>query len=730
MRRELLRQLQSRVHRADSQRAWFRLRWPREVEPEHALAFLEGLAALSGRGGFVLEIHSTREHIEHRIAVSSALARAVEAGTHAIPGLALATLTRQEPRLDRAWSLRLTNRRRPIRTDSPKAANQALLASLSRLQPGEAVVVQWLLGNRLSPVAVPNQLKRSSLWPESLRILSTPLPEASAVDTEVRNALRSKQSLPGWRASLRIGVQASTKARQVILLRQVASAIRTTDAPGVRWFVRSTHAQTVAAVSRPWRWPLSVNVRELLGAVGWPMGDGSFAKVDRIRHTSLAPVDAVARKGRVIADSDTSGRALCLNPRDALQHMHVVGPTGVGKSTLLLNLVVQDMNAGCSVVVIEPKGDLITQVLERVPEHRIDDVVHIDPLDEAPVGLNSLQAKKQAPELVADQLLDVFHSLYADHWGPRTQDILHACLLTLASTPGMTLAALPLLLTNAAFRRRLVAKLSDPLGLGSFWSWYESVSDAERMAAIAPVMNKLRAFLMRPPLRGVVGQAEPRFEMNDAFTKQRIVLVNLARGRLGPDTAALLGSLVVAQLWQATLGRGSIAPEKRHPVFVYVDEFQDYLHLPTDLADALALSRSLGVGWIVAHQHMAQLAGPMRAAVLANARSRVCFQLGQEDATGFARGERYLKPEDFRGLGAFEVYASLLAEGSKTPWASGKTRPAPPKLREASTVAARSREQWGTPRADIEAGIRALIAQPADTEAIGSRPRIRKGGAA
>lgn len=728
---QLLRRVRSRLRQRRSEPSWFRLRWPREVDPVEALAFVAHLAAVSGRGGLVLEVHATSERIEHRIRVPKALSASLRGAAHAIPGLTLVPLNRVAAPIGRAWSLRLTSRRRPIRTDAPATSSRALLSSLTRLGRDEEIVVQILLGNRLAPEAVPNQLKHAALWPRALKLLSTPLPEASPVDVEIRNALRSKRALPGWRAVIRIGVRTGSPSRQVSLLRQVASTVRTTDAVGVRWFVRSIGPDSVARVSRPWRWPLALNVGEVLAIVGWPLGEGSFAKVERISHTALAPVDAVARSGRVVADSDTSSRSLCLNALDALQHLHVVGPTGVGKSTLLLNLITQDMKDGRGVVVIEPKGDLIAQVLERVPENRLDDVVLIDPLDEAPVGINPLRARGRTPELVTDQLLDVFHSLYAEHWGPRTQDILHACLLTLARTPGMTLTALPLLLTNASFRRQNAAKVSDPLGLGTFWAWYESISEAERTAAIAPVMNRLRAFLMRPPLRAVLGQAEPKFDVSELFIKRRIVLVNLARGRLGPDSASLLGALVVAQLWQATLGRSSIAPEKRHPVFIYVDEFQDYLHLPTDLADALALSRSLGVGWIVAHQHMNQLTSTMRSAVLANARSRVCFQLGQEDAAGFARGERSLKPDDFRGLGAFEVYASLVAGGSKTPWASGRTRPAPDRLREASLVARRSREQWGTPRDEVEAAIRSLIEPPVDVGAIGVRKRrIGKGGTA
>ena len=255
----------------------------------------------------------------------------------------------------------------------------------------------------------------------------------------------------------------------------------------------------------------------------------------------------------------------------------MLGPTGVGKSTLMLNLAVADMRAGRAVVVMEPKGDLIADILARVPEDRTDDVVLIDPANmERPVGLNPLAGGGRSPELVADQLLGLFHSHYSRHWGPRTQDILGASLLTLARVQGMTLAALPLLLTDSAFRRRILPKVVDPIGLEPFWSSFEAWSEQERATAIAPVLeNKLRPLLLRPELRAIIGQAAPRFEMRQVFTERKILLVNLSRGTLGPETAALLGSLVVSLLWEAILGRSAVDPRRRHPVCIFLDEFPD-----------------------------------------------------------------------------------------------------------------------------------------------------------
>ena len=460
-----------------------------------------------------------------------------------------------------------------------------------------------------------------------------------------------------------------------------------------------------------WRMPLRLNATELSTVSTWPVGLTNELPIAVTGSRLVAPSAAIPKAGRVVGKATFPGRerTLALSPIDSLRHLHALGPTGTGKSTLLLNLITQDMAAGRPVVVIEPKGDLIADVLMRVPPERVGDVVLLDPADtERPIGLNPLALGGRSPELAADQLLGLFHSLYAAHWGPRTHDILGASLLTLARSPGMTLAALPLLLTDAGFRRRVVPGVVDPIGLEPFWTAFEAWSEPERVAAIAPVMNKLRPLLLRPELRAIVGQTRASFDLRRVFTERKILLVNLNKGLLGPETSALLGSLVVSQLWQAILGRAAIAPERRHPVFVYVDEFQDYLHLPLDFADALAQARGLGVGFGLAHQYMHQLDPAMRSAVLANAQSRVAFRLPSEDARVIA-ADGVLAPEDFQSLGAFQCYMQLVARGAVQPWCSAATLPPGKPSSDPALIRAASRECFGVDRAEIEADLHELF---------------------
>ena len=415
---------------------------------------------------------------------------------------------------------------------------------------------------------------------------------------------------------------------------------------------------------------------------------------------------------------------LALPARQALHHTHVIGPTGVGKSVLLGRLIEQDIADGRAVVVVEPKGDLVEDVLARIPDSRREDVVVLDAADQAPVGLNPLIAPGERPEVTADLMLSVFKALYAEAWGPRTQDILHACLLTLARRSDSTLVMLPLLLTNPGFRRSLTNGLRDPLALEPFWAWYEQLSDGERAQAIAPLMNKLRQWLLRPSLRAVLGQRQPRFHLRQVFTERKILLVPLRKAILGPEAASLLGSLVVAQLWQAIQSRAAIPAVKRHPVMVYIDEVQDYLHLPTDVGDALAQARGFGVGFTLAHQFLGQLPPAMREAVLSNARSRICFQLSQADAAVMAKGHPELASEDFTALGQYQVYASLFAHGSVTPYASGSTLPPTDPVADPAQIKQLSRDRYGRPLDEIEAGFADLL-QSADDSPRSSNRRPR-----
>jgi hypothetical protein len=230
-------------------------------------------------------------------------------------------------------------------------------------------------------------------------------------------------------------------------------------------------------------------------------------------------------------------------------------------------------------------------------------------------------------------------------------------LQTLVRHGRLTLVELPVLLTNPQFRRQVLAKVGhDDLGVGPFWHYFESLSDGERATIIGPSLNKLRAFTNREITRRVIGQAQG-FDLRTVFTERKVLLVNLSKGRLGSESGQLLGSLIVGSLWATIQQRAQLRAERRHPVFVYLDEFQELLRLPTDFADALAQARGLGVGLIMAHQNLDQLSPSMQSAVMANARTKLVFACGHDDARQLAKvlGSG-LTPDDVQGLGVYETY--------------------------------------------------------------------------
>lgn len=686
---------------------WYRLQWPREVKAEWLQALTRLLATSAGRP-VVVETLGRAGVVEHRLGLPARRAKSmVEQLRTAVPGLGLIELDPRPPiEAGRAVELRLTTPQRPLRIDQPELVGRAVMTALGLTRRTEEVALQWQLLASLPAVSI-GSTERAEPLPAS--VADVLLGRRGSLDAEARQALRAKRGLPVWRAIGRVAARAGSPAREQALLHEIVNALRLANAPGVGLIARRCTPSRIDRVGRSWFAPLRLNTAEVVSVAGWPVGTTAGLPIQRSAARPLPAPKAIPSKGRVIGLASYPGgeRPLALSASDGLRHLHVLGPTGTGKSTLLQNAIVQDIAAGRGVVVIEPKGDLIEDVLARIPNHRHEDVVLLDPTDEQrPVGLNPLACGGRSPELVADQLLGMFRSLYASSWGPRTNDILGASLLTLARTPGMTLCALPLLLGDSSFRQRVVAGLDDPIALEPFWIAYDAWSEAERAAAIAPVLNKVRPFLLRPQLRAVLGQTRPRFDLSQVFTKRKVLLVNLAKGRIGSEAAALLGSLIIAQLWAAALGRTTLVPERRHTAFVYIDEFQDYLHLPTDLGEALAQARSLGVGFVLAHQHLSQLDTSTRSGVLANARSRICFQLAAEDARSFANGS--LGAEDFRELGVFEVYAQLVAGGAVQPWCSARTLPASPPNGDVGRVREASRGRYGVDRHSVDAEIEGL----------------------
>ncbi len=522
-----------------------------------------------------------------------------------------------------------------------------------------------------------------------------------------------KAGEPGYRAELRLRVSAPSKAEAGRMMHSLASAFRSLDGSnGLRphrvWLGKRFDRALLLRLPPSSRSPVLV-AEELARLFHLPC-EGVEMDSAPVR---VPPPRLLAASGKTLCLADVmGGKAIRIAQADCRHHIHVLGPTGSGKSTLLLNLALSDIQAGAGVGVIDPKGDLIRALLERIPDQHAERIVLIDPTArDQPIGLNVLDcADPDERELVCDGIVAIFKKTYERFWGPRTDDILRAAILTLLREPGATLCEIPVLLINHHVRRKLTKDLLDPVGLKPFWEEYERIADGQRLQLIGPVLNKLRTFLLRPTIRNILGQSTSTIQMPAVLDGKGILLVSLAKGLLGEDTSRLLGSFIVARIWQAAMHRADRTEDLRPDFHLYLDEFQNYLHLPQSLDDLLAEARGYRLNLTLANQHLAQLSPSTREALAANARTRVMFQCGQDDAHYLAREfEPHLTERGLRNLQRFQVAVRLCTGGHTGPAFTGLTAGAPPSLGagHATAIADASLRRYGRRREQVVAAIEA-----------------------
>lgn len=349
---------------------------------------------------------------------------------------------------------------------------------------------------------------------------------------------------------------------------------------------------------------------------------------------------------------------------DRRAHMYIIGKTGVGKSTLLATLIKHDLDAGHGLALIDPHGDLVKRVLAEVPQERKADVIYFNVPDTAhPFAFNPLQhvAPARRP-LAASGMLSVFKRLWDDSWGPRLEHILRNALLALLDQPQATLADILKLLDDAGFRRQAAGKVQNAQ-VRSFWlKEFEGYPSRFRAEAIAPVQNKVGAFLADPVLNRILTQHNSSFRLREVMDQGKILLVNLAKGVIGDDTASLLGALLVARLGLAAVSRADIPEEQRRDFFLYLDEFHSFTTL--SLAEMLSELRKYRLNLTLAHQYLAQLDPKMRDAVFGNVGTMISFRIGAVDAELLAQE---FHPEfsatDLNRLPNYQIYLKLMIDG-------------------------------------------------------------------
>jgi len=574
---------------------------------------------------------------------------------------------------------------------------RALLGAAEELGAGESAIVQVLVrparGRRLARLRrVARALRRGQHPTRPGRLLDLLNPTTASMssrraytDDPARHAdvhaITRKATGPGFEVAIRYGVATSVDHHVRGRLRARAHGLAATFAvhAGRNRLARTHHPSRLAVralAGRRLGRGLLLGLDELAALAHLPW-DRGVPGLERAGARSVAPPPSAPRAGKVLGDADTGPtRPIALDPADARQHTHLVGATGSGKSTLLGNLVLQDVDAGRGVVLVDPaKGDLVRELLDRLPRSARDRLVLLDPDERAaPPTLNILDGPD--PELATDHLLSSLRRVFASSWGPRTDDVLRTACLTLLARGPTTLADVPRLLTDPGFRRRLTTGLDDDL-LQGFWEGYEQLTPTGHAQLVGPALARLRAFLLRSFVRDVVGSTTSSLDLADVLDGG-ILLARLPKGTLGEDTARLLGAFVIAKTWQATTERAAKDEPARTDAALYLDEFHNVLHLPYAYEELLAEARGYRLALTLAHHNLAQLPRELREAVSANARTKVYFTVSPEDAHLL---ERHVAPEltahDLAHLGGFQAAVRLVVGGVEVPACTLVTRPLP-----------------------------------------------------
>jgi Helicase HerA, central domain len=613
-------------------------------------------------------------------------------------------------------------------------AEQTSTALLTSLQPiiGDATEIrlQYILTSAGTPRPVPtvkaSDHNSAGWWWEG-----SPPHDAEAVQ-----AARTKRHDPLLCAVVRVGIAGQNQAQAQALFARVWNNYHTLNNVGVRLRRRLLPSSLIAERLKLRRypviiWPLLLSSKEGAGLLALPVSGTPLPGLATSIARQLPPPMHLSSHGLVLGLSNYPGlgtRPIALKTDDRLRHQFVLGPTGSGKSWLLANLILQDIAARRGTIVIDPKGDLITDVLSRIEDKDTERVVVLDASQrEQPIGLNILgaAADEASRERMVDDVLHVFRSIWAEFWGPRSDALCRAALSTLVATRGqdgskLTICELVPLLTDPAFRRAIVSQPGLPDSLRAYWQRYEQMSGSGQQQVITPLINKAEAFTSRTAIRLMLGQSDG-FDLQDIFTHRKAVLISLAKGTLGEETARLLGSLLVSLLWQATLSRAAIPLELRHPCFAYIDEASDLMRLPVPFPDMAAQARGLGLGLIIATQILAQIPDSFKAAFLGTIRTQSTFAVERDDARLLEDRFAPLTADDLQGLGRFEVALRPCLDGVTHSPLTLATVPLPQAARDGRELMVASQNRYGRNCADVEAALRTRLTTASPNGTVGRR---------
>ncbi len=400
-----------------------------------------------------------------------------------------------------------------------------------------------------------------------------------------------------------------------------------------------------------------------------------------------------------------------IKKKDRSRHLYAIGKTGMGKSTLLENLAVQDILNGDGLCFIDPHGKSADLLMEYVPEHRIKDVIYFAPFDmDYPVSFNVME--DVGPErryLVASGLMAAFKKIWVDAWSARMEYILGNIMLALLEYPGSTLVGVNRMLTDKDFRKEVVNNITDP-SVKSFWvNEYASYTDKFAAEAAPAIQNKVGQFIANPLIRNIIGQEKSSFDIRDVMDNKKILIINLSKGRVGEANANLLGAMIITKIYLGAMSRADLSERQLAETpnfYLYVDEFQSFAN--ESFADILSEARKYKLNLHIAHQYIEQMTDEVRAAVFGNVGTMCVYRVGAYDAEVLEKEfAPYFTAEDIVNLQKYQMYLKLMIDGVTSPPFSASGMPPIPRPEKNLTaeIIASSRSLYARPRTDVESDI-------------------------
>lgn len=716
-----------------------RLRFGTEVTTEAveaALTLCSGVSGLSRRSVVVFDVLADQEGIDYRMHAPQAVLDALRGQlSGVVPGVRIEPLKVGDAL---SWSvgarIRLSGRYAVLRSDGAAETTAALLGSLAPLSTGERVLVRWRLspGRSLRMPRPSGQSAKTNTHPLLDGLLAPKPPTA-----EHLTVLRRKHASPVLVGEAVVLARAGHPERASHLTGRVVSVLRSRSTPHGRFAVRSLRGHRLTRATRT-DLPTGLgrfSPSELAAVIGWPINAPQVPGLELGAAPLLMPSHRLPATGpgRIFATATWPGmtdRPLLQPVAGAMSHSLILGPTGVGKSALITNLISQDVAEGHGALLLDMKGDTASDVLARIPKNRMKDVIVLEPASGLPVpGLRVFGDGD--PELVADMLLGTFRGLFKDSWGVRSDQYLRQGFVTLAEDADATLADLIYLFTDPGYRRRLVGKLDDPM-LQAAWAAYEAMSPGEQAQHLASPLRKIQEVVGRKVVRAVLAQSRPRFDLHDVLASGKVVIVSLSPGRLGAPAVQLLGALVVYQLYSAVLARQAIPEAARRPFAFYLDEPKVLgSGVPIPLDAMFELFRGMACSITLGGQAITQLPKDVQRAALTNASTLVAFRQSRADAEMLARELPGVSAEGLQHLGRFEVAARIgLGPGDVASVTTGRTLPPSEPISDADTVRRESAERYGVDPAEVDTRLRKRHEPaPASSAAGSNEPSVTTGAA-